>query len=125
MKFSKEDLNKSKNKLSNKMAKVQFEGAHISTYLQFFGGERRPIGESPKKFGPLGPSKKCHKINILSVSSLFLAFLECLDTRKNYSQLPSHPHCHHKKNQKLWLINVILKNIFVRGSNLTPMLKEC
>ena len=98
--------------------------AHERAHVIFSVVKDDPLGSPQKNLGPLGPSKKCHKINILSVSSLFLAFLECLDTKKNYSQLPSHPHCHHKKNQKFWSINVILKNIFVMGSNLTPMLKE-
>ena len=99
--------------------------AQLRPILNFLGVIRDPLGSPQKNLAGLAGARSAIKSTFCPFLAFFLAFLECLDTTKNYSQLPLHPHCHHKRNQKFWFINVILKNIFVRGSNLTPMLKEC
>ena len=97
-------------------------GASICFNSGIFVGDKRPLGEPRKKFGPLGPPQKCPKIQIISRSSLFLAILESLDTPKIYSQLGQHPLYHLRKFQSFPWKNVFRKNIFVKCSNLEPIL---
>ena len=62
---------------------ANLSGSSISFNSDILGGESKHIGESPTKFGSHGSPWKCPKIHIFSVSSRFLAFLECLDSLKN------------------------------------------
>ena len=92
------------------------------TFPKFLWVRKNTQGDLKKFCAMHASPQKCPKIHIFSVSSRFLAFLECLDSKKKYSQLPQHLLCHHKKFHPFSSKNEKPTSILVRGSHLTPNL---
>ena len=71
--------------------------AHERARVIFSVVKEDPLGSSQKNLAHSAPPRSAIKSTFCPFLAFFLAFLECLDTKKNYSELPLHPHCHHKK----------------------------
>ena len=74
----------------NQCTKAQFLKTHFRELSQFFGVGRKPIGESPKNFGPFGPAQKYQKKGMFfQILDIFQHFQHFQTPKKIFLDTPT------------------------------------